>query len=60
MLPIAVGVIKPLNSKEDPNVDLSYLLNCTEFFFIDFRKQEPITNFRLNGLLSRGGLTGKF
>ena len=38
---------------------LSYLPKCTEFL-IDFRKQEPVSNCRLNRFLCRGGLTGKF
>ena len=29
-------------------------------FFIDFRKYEPVSNFRLNRLLYRGGLNHKF
>ena len=41
---------------------LSYLmcLNVQNFFYTDFRKLEPVLNFRLNRFLFRGGLTDKF
>ena len=40
---------------------LTYKISyCTAFFFIDFRKQEPVSNVRLKKFLFRGGLTGKF
>ena len=41
-------------------VHLSDLPKCRELCFIDFRKYEPVSNFRLNRLLYRGCLTGKF
>ena len=41
------------------NVDLSYFPTCTELFFIDSRKYEPVSNFRPNRFLYRGGLSGK-
>ena len=28
--------------------------------FMDFRKQKPVSNFRLNSFIYRGVLTGKF
>ena len=57
---IAVGVIRTLISpKRILNVDLSSLPKCTEYFNIDFRKQETVSNFRVNRFLYRGGLTGK-
>ena len=57
---IAVGVIRTIISpKRILNVDLSSLPECTEYFKIDFRKQETVSNFRVNRFLYRGGLTGK-
>ena len=58
---IAVGVIRALMSpKKILNVDLSCLPKCADFFTIDFRKQETVSNFRVNRFLYRGGLTGKY
>ena len=48
-----------MSAKRILNVDLSYFPTCTELFFIDLRKYEPVSNFRLNRFLYRGGLSGK-
>ena len=48
-----------LSPKKILKVDLSYFPNCTERFFIDLRKYEPVSNFRLNRFLYGGGLSGK-
>ena len=48
-----------MSPKRILNVDLSYLLNNAEVF-IDFRKYELVSNFRLNRLVYEGGLTDKF
>ena len=48
-----------LSPKKILKVDLSYFPNCTERFFIDLRKYEPVSNFRLKRFLYRGGLSGK-
>ena len=44
---IAVGVKRHMSPKRILNVELSYLPNCTEIFFIGFRKKEPVSNLRL-------------
>ena len=44
-----------------PKRILNYLLCPSEQnFFIDFRKQEPVSNFRLNRFLYRAVLTSNF
>ena len=48
-----------MSPKRILNVDLSYLLKNAEFF-IDFRKYEPVSNFKLNRFLYRVSLTDKF
>ena len=48
-----------MSPKRILNVDLSYLLKNAEVL-IDFRKYELVSNFRLNRLVYRGGLTDKF
>ena len=38
-----------MSPKRILNVDESlFAKECTECFYIDFRKQEPVSNFRLN------------
>ena len=37
-----------MSPKRILNVDLSCLPKGTQFFYIDFRKQDPASNFRLN------------
>ena len=49
-----------MSPKKILNVDLSCLPKCADFFNIDFRKQETVSNFRVNRFLYRGGLSGKF
>ena len=49
-----------MSPKRILNVDLPRLPKGTEFFYIDFRKQEPVSNFRPNRLLYRWGPTDKF
>ena len=48
-----------MSPKRILNVDLFYLLQVYRIF-IDFRKKEPVSNFRLIKFFCRGGLTGKF
>ena len=47
-----------LTSKKDH--DKKKFLPSENPFYVDFRKQEPVSNFRLNVFLYRGGLNGKF
>ena len=49
-----------MSPKRILHVHLSHLPKCRELCFIDFRKYEPVSNFRLNRFLYRGCLTGKF
>ena len=49
-----------MSPKRILHVHLSDLPKCRELRFIDFRKYEPVSNFRLNRFLYRGCLTGKF
>ena len=49
-----------MSPKRILNVDLPCLPKGAEFFNIDFRKQEPVSNFRLNRFLYRWGPTVKF
>lgn len=42
---------------------LAYLISPSlhaDFFSIDFRKKESVSNFRVNSFLYRRGLSGKF
>ena len=48
-----------MSPKRILNVDLPCLPKDTEFFRIDFRKQEPVSNFRLNRLFVQIGPNGQ-
>ena len=46
---------------EYPECMLTYLIcPSVQIFFIDFRKEGHVSNFRLNRFLYRGDLSGKF
>ena len=46
---------------EDPECMLTYLIcPSVRIFFIDFRKEGHVSNFRFNRFLYRGDLSGKF
>ena len=45
-----------MSPKRILNVDLSDIYLSVQNFSIDFRRQEPVSNFRLNRFLYRGGL----
>ena len=49
-----------MSPKRILNVDLSCLPKDTEFFYIDFRKQNLFQILGLTEFLYRSGLTGKF
>ena len=57
---VAVGVIRHLCIQRG-SLMLAYLI-CLILhnFFMDFRKQKPVSNFRLNSFIYREVLTGKF
>ena len=48
-----------MSPKRKLNADLSYLPSVQNFF-VDFRKQESVSNLRLDRFLYRVSLTGKF
>ena len=47
--------VRHLSCERILNRNLFYLHKCTEFFFIDFRKYELVSNFWLSRLLYRRG-----
>ena len=51
--------VAPMSLKGILNDDIFYLPKCTDFF-TDFRKLDPVSNFKLNRFLYTVGVSGKF